>query len=164
MKIKAFLLAILVGATASLGVAPARADGFSVKLGYHHGGHYGHKRGYRKHGYHKRHRHWRRHRHGHYHPRWRPYYPKSRVYVYRHYYEAPSYYGNQNYYDLPRDQDPAYANVTPAPAPAPVVSAAPKEEYCREYTREVIVDGRPAQAYGRACRQPDGSWRIVSEE
>lgn len=35
------------------------------------------------------------------------------------------------------------------------------EEYCREYTTEVRVGGEVRSAYGTACRQPDGSWRIV---
>jgi surface antigen len=34
--------------------------------------------------------------------------------------------------------------------------------YCREYTTTVRIDGRPQQAYGTACRQPDGSWERVS--
>ena len=34
--------------------------------------------------------------------------------------------------------------------------------YCREYTTTVRIDGRPQQAYGTACRQPDGSWKIQS--
>lgn len=33
--------------------------------------------------------------------------------------------------------------------------------YCREYQQTVTVGGRVAQAYGTACRQPDGSWEIV---
>jgi surface antigen len=33
--------------------------------------------------------------------------------------------------------------------------------YCREFQNEVIINGRVEQAYGTACRQPDGSWRIV---
>lgn len=32
---------------------------------------------------------------------------------------------------------------------------------CREFTTEVIVGGRTEQAYGTACRQADGSWKIV---
>lgn len=32
-------------------------------------------------------------------------------------------------------------------------------EYCREYTTTVMVGGRPQNAYGTACRQPDGSWK-----
>ncbi len=32
-------------------------------------------------------------------------------------------------------------------------------EYCREYTTTVVIGGRTERAQGRACRQPDGSWR-----
>lgn len=34
--------------------------------------------------------------------------------------------------------------------------------YCREYTSRVYINGRWQTAYGRACRTPYGSWRIVS--
>jgi surface antigen len=33
--------------------------------------------------------------------------------------------------------------------------------YCREYITEVVISGRREQAYGTACRQPDGSWKVV---
>lgn len=33
--------------------------------------------------------------------------------------------------------------------------------YCREYQQTVIIGGEERQAYGTACRQPDGSWKIV---
>lgn len=33
---------------------------------------------------------------------------------------------------------------------------------CREYQTEVTVGGKREQAYGRACRQPDGSWKIIN--
>lgn len=35
-------------------------------------------------------------------------------------------------------------------------------QYCREYTSDVVVGGRRETAYGTACRQPDGSWKVVS--
>tara|TARA_R110000868_G_scaffold91999_3_gene254940 strand:+ start:5118 stop:5693 length:576 start_codon:yes stop_codon:yes gene_type:complete len=35
-------------------------------------------------------------------------------------------------------------------------------EYCREYQTYIYIDGREEQAYGTACRQPDGAWRAVS--
>lgn len=35
-----------------------------------------------------------------------------------------------------------------------------EEEYCREYQQTVIIGGKEEQAYGTACRQPDGSWKI----
>jgi surface antigen len=33
---------------------------------------------------------------------------------------------------------------------------------CREFQQTVTIDGRSERAYGRACRQSDGSWKIVS--
>lgn len=35
--------------------------------------------------------------------------------------------------------------------------------YCREFQQQVIIGGRNQDAYGTACRQPDGSWEIVTE-
>jgi surface antigen len=32
---------------------------------------------------------------------------------------------------------------------------------CREYVTTARIDGRLQQAYGTACRQPDGSWQLV---
>ena len=34
--------------------------------------------------------------------------------------------------------------------------------YCREFKQTVTIDGRTEEAYGVACRQPDGSWKITS--
>jgi surface antigen len=36
----------------------------------------------------------------------------------------------------------------------------PNGQYCREYTQTIVVGGRSQQGYGKACRQPDGSWQI----
>jgi surface antigen len=33
--------------------------------------------------------------------------------------------------------------------------------YCREYQTSVNIDGKSEHAYGVACRQPDGSWKVV---
>ncbi len=33
-------------------------------------------------------------------------------------------------------------------------------EYCREFQQTVVIGGRQEDAYGVACRQPDGSWKI----
>jgi surface antigen len=32
--------------------------------------------------------------------------------------------------------------------------------YCREFSQTVMIGGRTQEAYGTACRQPDGSWQI----
>ena len=34
-------------------------------------------------------------------------------------------------------------------------------QYCREFQQTITVGGQNQQAYGTACRQPDGSWQIV---
>jgi surface antigen len=33
-------------------------------------------------------------------------------------------------------------------------------QYCRQYTQSIDIDGEQHQAYGTACREPDGSWKI----
>ncbi|PHR90641.1 MAG: hypothetical protein COA78_34855 [Blastopirellula sp.] len=35
--------------------------------------------------------------------------------------------------------------------------------YCREFQQTIIVDGQEARAYGTACRQNDGAWKIKQE-
>lgn len=37
-------------------------------------------------------------------------------------------------------------------------------QYCREFQQTVTVGGRSEQAYGTACRQPDGTWHIVGTQ
>ena len=33
--------------------------------------------------------------------------------------------------------------------------------YCREFQQQVSIGGKTEQAYGTACRNPDGSWEVV---
>ncbi len=33
--------------------------------------------------------------------------------------------------------------------------------YCREFQQTITVNGRSESAYGTACREPDGTWKIV---
>ncbi len=35
-------------------------------------------------------------------------------------------------------------------------------QYCREYTQTVRIGGEDHQAFGTACRQADGTWKIES--
>lgn len=37
----------------------------------------------------------------------------------------------------------------------------PAGEYCREFQKDVQIGGRTERAYGTACLQPDGSWRLI---
>jgi surface antigen len=32
---------------------------------------------------------------------------------------------------------------------------------CREYTIDASIGGRTEEVYGTACRQPDGSWKVL---
>jgi surface antigen len=34
-------------------------------------------------------------------------------------------------------------------------------QYCREFQQSITVGGKTQEGVGTACRQPDGSWRIV---
>ncbi len=36
------------------------------------------------------------------------------------------------------------------------------EQPCREYTTNANIGGKTQQIYGKACRQADGSWRVIS--
>lgn len=46
--------------------------------------------------------------------------------------------------------------VTPQPSYEPEPG-----KYCREYQQTVTIGGESVEAYGTACRQPDGSWKVV---
>jgi hypothetical protein len=77
----------------------------------------------------------------------------------------PAYYPPPAYYYPP---PPVYYGPPPvAYAPPPVAYAPPPaqataaRDTCREYQSTATIDGRPQQTYGLACRQPDGTWRIV---
>src|SRR5215831_9109520 len=47
-------------------------------------------------------------------------------------------------------------------AVTPVRTFESNGSYCREFQQTVTIGGRPENSFGTACRQPDGSWRIVS--
>ncbi len=50
-----------------------------------------------------------------------------------------------------------YGTVTPQPA-----YQTDSGQYCREYQQTVTVGGQTENAYGTACRQPDGSWKVMN--
>ena len=47
--------------------------------------------------------------------------------------------------------------ITPQPA-----YESSSGQYCREYQQTIVVGGQTENAYGTACRQPDGTWKIVN--
>lgn len=70
---------------------------------------------------------------------------------------APLYpYGDPYYRHYQRPP-----NVYYAPAPQPAAPAMDKS-YCREYQSSANIAGKTQKTYGTACRQPDGSWRIIN--
>jgi surface antigen len=83
-----------------------------------------------------------------------------------------AYYYNNTYYDAfdSEDEDREYEWRNPYTNNYGYVTAGDYyddgyqgyEGPCREFSQRVFIDGRPETAYGVACRQHDGSWRIVS--
>jgi surface antigen len=45
---------------------------------------------------------------------------------------------------------------------APVAVQQNSANYCREVQYQGTVNNQPANLYGTACRQPDGTWRLVN--
>ncbi len=150
--VKTKLATLALASVLSVSALPALADSafFSFSVGdthgyrSHHGGHHG-----RHHGYYERERfhHW-----------------GSPVFFGSHYYERPHYVPSPIvYYEQPtvierrvivEEQEPIRATR------GRVVSDSP---YCREYQRNVTVGNHVEQSYGTACRQPDGAWKVVSD-
>lgn len=60
----------------------------------------------------------------------------------------------------PQPQGRVYAWQNPQTGHAGRVTVSRDDGYCREYQQTILVGNREALAYGRACRQPDGSWDI----
>ena len=36
------------------------------------------------------------------------------------------------------------------------------QQPCREYITKAIIGGKTERIYGKACRQADGSWRVMN--
>ncbi|HXV22742.1 MAG TPA: RT0821/Lpp0805 family surface protein [Alphaproteobacteria bacterium] len=53
-------------------------------------------------------------------------------------------------------------NTGHAGATTPVRTYETAQGPCREYQTSVVIDGRTQTAYGTACREPDGTWRVVN--
>ena len=43
----------------------------------------------------------------------------------------------------------------------PTRTVSSNEGPCREYTTTAVIGGKTEKVYGRACRQADGSWRVM---
>lgn len=38
------------------------------------------------------------------------------------------------------------------------------EKYCREFEQTITIEGKQQDAWGVACQEPDGSWRLVPQD
>ena len=151
MRVHRTLLAAALLIAGALGVSfftpqPAAAGGgFSIGFGSHYG--FGHHR-------HFGHRHFYGYRH---YPFYRRHYSPYR---YRHYGYPYRPYGSRRYATPVLPPEPKQAPQQPPRAEEP--SVAYDTSYCREYSRSAVIDGRKVEAYGKACRQSDGTWRIIN--
>ena len=78
---------------------------------------------------------------------------RTSVYVAAPVYVAPIYPPATIY--PPR---PVYVAPAPAYVPAPVYAA----PICHSYKTRIFIGGVSHKVTGTACRQPDGSWRVVN--
>jgi len=49
------------------------------------------------------------------------------------------------------------------PPPPPTYIDSNSGGYCRQYSQHVHTNNRVQESYGKACLQPDGNWRIMSQ-
>jgi hypothetical protein len=74
--------------------------------------------------------------------------------VYAPLYAPPAYYYPPPVYAPP----PLYA---PSPAYRQPAPGSQSGSNCQPYESTTTINGRPETVIGTACRQPDGTWRIV---
>ena len=60
----------------------------------------------------------------------------------------------------PYPQPYAFPGVAPQ---EPAVAPPPQQSHCREFQDTIVVDGKKQKAYGTACLQPDGSWKVIDD-
>lgn len=66
----------------------------------------------------------------------------------------------------PTNQSAEWVNpdTTRSGSVVPVRTFETSQGPCREFITSIIVGGNEEQGYGTACRQPDGSWQLVSDD
>lgn len=73
--------------------------------------------------------------------------------------------GQQAFESAPAGQSIAWNNPDSGHAgvvtPTRTFEQAPGQ-FCREYQQTIMVAGQEQRSFGTACRQPDGSWKVVN--
>jgi len=71
---------------------------------------------------------------------------------------------NQALENLPAGQTSSWTNPDSGTqyAVTPTRTYYEQQQPCREYTTEAWIDGKKQTVYGTACRQADGSWKVVN--
>ena len=68
-------------------------------------------------------------------------------------------------YSLDRNQRSSWTNSTTGRRttvmPSPTITSSSTSEQCREFTVDTEIGNRTESAYGTACRQGDGGWKIT---
>jgi len=164
MKTSSRTILILTGLLALLIAAPAQADRYRGHRPSHYYGHHD-RHGYVRGGFYAP-LYWGGYRYG---PGyWGPAYPSLGLgYAWggRHdsfglSFSLPLYLGSRYdpYPPPPRYRTYRYVETVPAPRPA----STPACRQTREYTTDVKIGDQVLPAYGTACLQADGSWKIIS--
>jgi len=69
-------------------------------------------------------------------------------------------------YSLERKQRSSWTNSTTGHrhtvVPSPTLAPSSSNQQCREFTVDTEIGNRTETAYGTACRQGDGSWKIIA--
>ena len=69
-------------------------------------------------------------------------------------------------YSLERQQRSSWTNSTTGHrytvVPSPALAPSSSNQQCREFTVDTEIGNRTESVYGTACRQHDGSWKIIA--
>ena len=69
-------------------------------------------------------------------------------------------------YSMQRNQRSSWRNATTGHRltviPSSTLASSPSKQQCREFTVDTEIGNRTESAYGTACRQIDGSWKIIA--
>ncbi len=158
---------ITIGLLAALAAAPAQADryhGHGSSRGHDYGHHHrGYSRGWSGYGGFYAPSYWGGYGPGYYGPSYGSlglgYAWGGRHDAYGLSLSLPLYFGSR-YDDYPPPRYQSFRDLEPQPAVR--TAAAPACRQTREYTTEITIGDQVMPAYGTACLQADGSWKIIS--